>query len=229
MLISAAELQKYTGTLSNDTGLQELFCQSATDIIGEYLGYSPELAYRSEYHIGTGDAKLQLCSKPIYYLVNIRSKNKNIVFQKHDVHERYTIREEFVELADEIFERTNLEVEYISGYGEKRFGIHEICGGLSYSEINEIIDAGNAYTNGGGYYSGGDADAQSLEININAPMPLIFRQTALRIAALLQTESQNNIGVSGVSFGESGSRSFINYTNFDKYLSPLSRYRLLII
>jgi hypothetical protein len=60
-------------------------------------------------------------------------------------------------------------------------------------------------------------------------MPTIIKLTVLRIAALLQTESDNNIGVTGVSFGESGSRTFINTVNFDKYLIQISKYALLRI
>lgn len=57
-------------------------------------------------------------------------------------------------------------------------------------------------------------------------LPQIIKLTVLRIAALLQTESNNNIGVSGKSFMD-GSRTFINYTNFDKYLIACANYRIL--
>ena len=57
-------------------------------------------------------------------------------------------------------------------------------------------------------------------------LPQIIKLTVLRIAALLQTESNNNIGISGKSFMD-GSRTFINYTNFDKYLIACSKYKLI--
>lgn len=57
-------------------------------------------------------------------------------------------------------------------------------------------------------------------------LPQIIKLTVLRIAALLQTESNNNIGVSGKSFMD-GSRTFINYTNYDKYLISCSKYKLI--
>ena len=57
-------------------------------------------------------------------------------------------------------------------------------------------------------------------------LPKIIKLTVLRIAALLQTESNNNIGISGKSFGD-GSRAFINYTNYDKYLISCSKYKLI--
>ena len=57
-------------------------------------------------------------------------------------------------------------------------------------------------------------------------LPQIIKLTVLRIAALLQTESNNNIGVSGKSFMD-GSRTFINFTNFSKYLDACSKYKLI--
>ena len=57
-------------------------------------------------------------------------------------------------------------------------------------------------------------------------LPQIIKLTVLRIAALLQTESNNNIGISGKSFMD-GSRTFINFTNYDKYLISCSKYKLI--
>lgn len=57
-------------------------------------------------------------------------------------------------------------------------------------------------------------------------LPDIIKLTVLRIAALLQTESNNNIGISGKSFID-GSRTFINFTNYDKYLISCSKYKLI--
>ena len=57
-------------------------------------------------------------------------------------------------------------------------------------------------------------------------LPQIIKLTVLRIAALLQTESNNNIGISGKSVMD-GSRTFINFTNYDKYLIACSKYKLI--
>ena len=57
-------------------------------------------------------------------------------------------------------------------------------------------------------------------------LPQIIKLTVLRIAALLQTESNNNIGISGKSFMD-GSRTFTNFTNFSKYLDACSKYKLI--
>lgn len=60
----------------------------------------------------------------------------------------------------------------------------------------------------------------------SADLPQIIKLTVLRIAALLQTESNNNIGISGKSFMD-GSRTFTNFTNFDRYLIACSKYKLI--
>jgi hypothetical protein len=60
-------------------------------------------------------------------------------------------------------------------------------------------------------------------------LPEIIRMTVLRIATLLETESAGNIGVTSKSFADSGTRTFTNYTNFDKYLVQISKYKVLVI
>jgi hypothetical protein len=58
------------------------------------------------------------------------------------------------------------------------------------------------------------------------PIPGIIKMTALRIAALLSTESDGNIGITSKTFQDSGSRTFVNTTNFNKYLAPIESYKL---
>jgi hypothetical protein len=60
-------------------------------------------------------------------------------------------------------------------------------------------------------------------------VPSIIKMTVLRIAAILQAESDSNIAVSSKSFGDSGTRTFINYTDYSKYLLPISIYKLIVI
>lgn len=55
-------------------------------------------------------------------------------------------------------------------------------------------------------------------------LPIIVKQTIFRIATLLKTEANGNIGITSKSYGDN-SRSFLNFTSFEKYLSPLSRMR----
>jgi len=60
-------------------------------------------------------------------------------------------------------------------------------------------------------------------------IPEIIKLTIMRIAAILQTEGDSNIGITSKSFGDSGTRTFINTTNFDKYLIQISNYRKIRI
>jgi hypothetical protein len=58
-----------------------------------------------------------------------------------------------------------------------------------------------------------------------AEIPGIMKITALRIAGVLAAESDGNIGITSKSFGDSGSRVFLN-SKFDRYLEPLEDYRI---
>ena len=60
-------------------------------------------------------------------------------------------------------------------------------------------------------------------------VPELLRLTVLRLASLLATEAQGNIGVTSKSFGDSGTRTFLNNTDFSRYLLPVNSYRLLRI
>lgn len=53
----------------------------------------------------------------------------------------------------------------------------------------------------------------------------IIRMTILRIASLIHQESQGNIGTTGANLG-GVSRTFTNYTNYDKFLKPLNSLRV---
>ena len=56
-------------------------------------------------------------------------------------------------------------------------------------------------------------------------VPDIIKTAALRIAALMLEETNGNIGTTGKTFADM-SKQFISYTNYDKYLRPLSGYKL---
>lgn len=60
-----------------------------------------------------------------------------------------------------------------------------------------------------------------------AAVPGIIKLTVMRIASLLSMEAGENIGVTSTSFDGGNSRTFINYTNFDKYLAALSSHRVV--
>jgi len=60
-------------------------------------------------------------------------------------------------------------------------------------------------------------------------VPDIIQLTIMRIAAILQTESNGNIGITSKQFSDSGSRTFINTVDFSKYLTQISNYRKIRI
>jgi len=57
-------------------------------------------------------------------------------------------------------------------------------------------------------------------------VPKIIKTTVLRIAGILWTESNGNVGITSKTF-EGNNRAFLN-TRFDKYLEPLRKYKLTL-
>lgn len=55
-------------------------------------------------------------------------------------------------------------------------------------------------------------------------IPSVIKLSIMRIATLMLEETGGNIGLTGRSFGDS-SRTFINYSNYKKYLEPLDSIR----
>ena len=56
-------------------------------------------------------------------------------------------------------------------------------------------------------------------------MPAVIRLSIMRIATLMLSETNGNIGLTGKSFADN-SRTFINYSNYKKYLEPLDGLRI---
>lgn len=59
----------------------------------------------------------------------------------------------------------------------------------------------------------------------NTTAPAIISVTVCEIATLLYLQTAKNIGVTGLLGTDGMSRTFINYTNFDKYLKKLEDYK----
>lgn len=57
-------------------------------------------------------------------------------------------------------------------------------------------------------------------------MPCVITLSILRIATLMLSETNGNIGLTGKSFTDN-SRTFINYSNYRKYLQPLDSLRII--
>jgi N-methylhydantoinase B/oxoprolinase/acetone carboxylase alpha subunit len=58
-----------------------------------------------------------------------------------------------------------------------------------------------------------------------ATVPALIQETILRITGLFSMESGENIGATSVTF-DGSNRTFVNYTNFDRYLEPIEAYRI---
>ena len=56
------------------------------------------------------------------------------------------------------------------------------------------------------------------------PAPIVV--AILRIATLMLSETDGNIGLTGKSFADN-SRTFVNYSNYRKYLEPVAGYRVM--
>jgi hypothetical protein len=214
MFITVEELEKYTGVMyGNDEGkiaMQQSFCQSSCDIVEQYLGYEPTLKQYTHSFDGPGTNNLFLKAKPIIDIMQVVIDNKAF-------YENYTYHDECIYRKNGIFPEgmKNIRVTYLAGWKRRR----EI-----QSPEDDIIDGGSdtdkRYDDD---YDGGDAYETARFL------PEVIKLTALRIATLLQTEGDNNIGVTSKSFGDSGARTFVSYTNYDRYLLPISKYKLLVI
>ena len=60
-----------------------------------------------------------------------------------------------------------------------------------------------------------------------ADLPALIKMVILKIAALQQSESDGNIGVTSKSFGDSGNRTYVKTTDFSPYLAQIGEYKLV--
>ena len=147
------------------------------------------------------------------------------------------IAELFIGAAQNIVENY-LGYEVESKEYTKHFSLHSSniikCGVKNITAVKEITVDGILVEN---YYIDDDkiilkqpVISDNIIVTFTAgfstDLPQIIKLTVLRIAALLQTESNNNIGISGKSFMD-GSRTFMNFTNYDRYLIACSKYKLI--
>jgi len=119
----------------------------------------------------------------------------------------------------------NVQIVYDAGYEE------------TDASTGRAFDGGEADTESD--FTVGDADASTeapivdagdaLQRDDGNAVPPVIKSAIVRIAALMFQETNGNIGITGKNFGESGSRTFTNYVNYQKYLMPISNYRLTVI
>lgn len=124
--------------------------------------------------------------------------------------------------------------DYLSGIGINRIypmarHITEVTGltvnGAEVSDY-ELIDD-HIRLNAGVFPEG----VENIEIRYSAgwtesQLPDSIRITVLQIASLMFQEANGNIGVTSKSMGDN-SRTFVNYTNFDKWLSKIDNWRIV--
>jgi hypothetical protein len=231
MIATVQDLQQYTGKQVDDPSVLQSFIDTAYNIICNYIGYPLNIQYISEYVDGYGNNKIQLKHRPInlVYSVTDYVTGGSLYQAVNNTDVNYIVNDEFVEFKNITFPKNKLIVDYVFGYGILDFAAN-VFGGNNANSIDFPVTAfcGNApdFTIFEIAYGGGCNNIGVIETNA---IPAVFKQTILRIAALLLAESDNNIGISSKTFGDSGTRTFINYTNFDKYLSVLSRYKLITI
>jgi hypothetical protein len=235
MFVTVDDLAKYTKLKTDDLNDLQSFLDSACNIVKNYLGYDPAMGLYTDYTEGFGSNRIKLKHKPISLVYKITDyETDEIIFEaQQSLKQDYIISEEFVTFKNIVFPMGHhLIVEYIGGYGLLNFTPSSIIGGNALtleSDFDKIIFGGDAigFTDIFNEINGGNA--LTLGIIENNNLPPLFKQTVLRIATLLISESDNNIGVSSKTFGDSGSRTFINYVNFDKYLLPLSQYKIIVV
>lgn len=128
--------------------------------------------------------------------------------------------------------------EFLSGIGDYKLYLHaRPITSINFIFINgEMADISNMDTKDGYIFDRCHKfrfpnGVENIHINYNAgyspdSIPEIIKVTVMRIAALMLQEQGGNIGLTGKAMGEN-SRTFINYTNYDKFLEPLEDLRIM--
>lgn len=174
-LITTEELKEYTGVYPEDDAVMPAtYCEAASEIVINYLGYDPTENNYTRFYDGSGENVLYLGVMPINSILSIS------------------------------FDGELQNIDDFAFNGEEVF----------YKKSFNNFPAGK----------------RNIEISFNAgfdEIPKLIIMTVLRIAALLQTEGENNIGITSKSWDGEGSRTFVNYANYDKYLIPISSYKVV--
>ena len=216
--VSLEQFSQYTGVHAEPEKLQS-FIDAAEGMVENYLGY--ELGVKKYVTVANGngreDARLE--ARPIREILKVSVNDEPIPIT------RFEAVNEYIYYKNGIFPegRRNIIVVYNAGFdtdtvisdndlfdgGDAANDADDYVGNADATTVSPILDGGNALLESGAN---------------NIPAEIIL--TILRIAALLESEANQNIGITSKSFSESGTRTFHNFTNFSKYLFPISRYRL---
>jgi hypothetical protein len=218
MIVSLEEFKKYNGVDDKDAEFLASMVRSAEEVTANYLGYRPEYQLRKETQDGHGADYLLTRARPIRAVSRITIGGALVPVQ------RISFEEDKIVLRTGIFPqgRRNVELNYTAGY-EFFAGGREVGGGRAGGGGQDTLSGGTAAGGGVGLLDGGNAQTFSDE-----PAYLI-KNVVLRIASLMLTETGQNIGVTSKSFGDSGTRTFINNTDYARYLLPIAQYKVLVI
>ena len=216
--VSLEQFERYTG-IHDETDKLQSFIDASEGMVMNYLGY--ELGVKKYVTVtnGNGREDVQLEARPIREILRVLVNDEPIPIT------RFEAVNEYIYYKNGIFPegRRNVIVVYNAGF-DTDVNIPD----------NDLFDGGDATNDADDYVGNADASTVSpilnggnalLESCVTA-IPAEIILTILRIAALLESESNQNIGVTSKTFTDSGSRTFTNYTNFNKFLFPISKYRL---
>ena len=216
--VSLEQFGRYTGVHDEPEKLQS-FIDAAEGMVENYLGY--ELGFKKYVTVthGNGREDVQLEARPIREILGVSINDEPMPITHFE-----TINE-YIFYKNGLFPegRRNISVIYNAGFDAD----------ISIPE-SDLYDGGDATNDTDDYIGNADATTVSPILNGGNAMlesgittiPAEIIITILRIAALLESESNQNIGVTSKTFADSGNRTFVNHTNFGKYLFPISRYRL---
>ena len=158
----------------------------------------------------------------------------------NDAPDVVNMKNDFIETAQEVVsnylgysvEETNHD-EYLYGMGDPTLYLY----GMPITKVNSISISGSAVSSDSYTISGRTLRLNdgvwplglaNIHCNYDAGWtaenaPKIIKDTIKQIGSLLLQEVGGNIGVTGKSMSEN-SRTYINYTNFSKWLQKLDAY-----
>jgi len=219
-LVTSHDLQNFNIVQRGDPTDLDIFVNSALEIVEGYLGYNLELETYLHTLNGNGRNELQLRARPIREILRVAINGRDVSPNG------FECINEFIYYDNGIFPigNRNIRILYTAGFEDPRFpDIPMIDGGDSTNDTDDFTGDADASTVSP-IIEGGDA----LLRPSGSLLPDSIKITILRIAALLENESGGNIGITGNSFENGGTRTFVNYTNFGKFLHPISNHRLRV-
>ena len=172
-LCTVEELKDYLATYPEGNSMFEIYIDSASGIIREFLGYDPiQTTYAEETYIGFGMDSLDLSVRNVTSVAAIVMAGDTQDVSNITLHDWYITSPDYDFTEDAIILAT-----FVAGWPFQT-------------------------------------------------LPDVIKLTCLRIAGILASEGENNVGVTS-KFFEDGSRTFIT-RRFDIYLELLKHYQRFI-